>query len=263
VYSSITQELASQYALGYTSSNSKRDGSFRRIFVRVLTVVLSVFTLILIAEWEFFREFQSRFNQLAVRYFDHPTIVLGMIWYNYPVVRYLLGCLAVGAIVYAALRLATRIAYAADDMKARRPNMPAEVIGGFVVVFTLVFCSRGGFQHEPLRWGDAFKGRSEFANQMGLNGLYSLSSTALDMLTRGKAAGRWAASMPLPEARAVVRQMVLAPGEQLLDPQNRTVLRRGDSGSGLVLAPAGGKPLNVVVVMMESFAARFVGAVDG
>jgi Ca-activated chloride channel family protein len=35
VYSSITQELASQYALGYTSSNSKRDGGFRRIFVRV------------------------------------------------------------------------------------------------------------------------------------------------------------------------------------------------------------------------------------
>lgn len=35
VYGSITQELASQYALGYTSTNSKRDGSFRRIFVRV------------------------------------------------------------------------------------------------------------------------------------------------------------------------------------------------------------------------------------
>jgi len=35
VYSSITQELASQYTLGYTSSNTKRDGSFRRIFVRV------------------------------------------------------------------------------------------------------------------------------------------------------------------------------------------------------------------------------------
>jgi Ca-activated chloride channel homolog len=35
VYSSITQELAGQYVLGYTSSNSKRDGGFRRIFVRV------------------------------------------------------------------------------------------------------------------------------------------------------------------------------------------------------------------------------------
>jgi Ca-activated chloride channel family protein len=35
VYSSITQELASQYALGYTSNNPKRDGSFRKIFVRI------------------------------------------------------------------------------------------------------------------------------------------------------------------------------------------------------------------------------------
>jgi Ca-activated chloride channel family protein len=35
VYSSITKELANQYALGYTSSNPKQDGSFRRIFVRV------------------------------------------------------------------------------------------------------------------------------------------------------------------------------------------------------------------------------------
>src|SRR4030095_11513701 len=35
VYSSITQDLASPYALGYTSSNTKRDGSLRRIFVRV------------------------------------------------------------------------------------------------------------------------------------------------------------------------------------------------------------------------------------
>ena len=35
VYGSITQELANQYALGYTSSNAKRDGGYRRIFVRV------------------------------------------------------------------------------------------------------------------------------------------------------------------------------------------------------------------------------------
>jgi Ca-activated chloride channel homolog len=35
VYGSITKELASQYALAYTSKNPKRDGSFRRIAVRV------------------------------------------------------------------------------------------------------------------------------------------------------------------------------------------------------------------------------------
>lgn len=35
VYSSITKELANQYALGYTSNNPRRDGNFRRIFVRI------------------------------------------------------------------------------------------------------------------------------------------------------------------------------------------------------------------------------------
>ena len=35
VYDVITQELANQYAIGYTSKNPKQDGAFRRVVVRV------------------------------------------------------------------------------------------------------------------------------------------------------------------------------------------------------------------------------------
>ena len=35
VYSSIAQELASQYALGYVPKNPRRDGAFRRLTVRI------------------------------------------------------------------------------------------------------------------------------------------------------------------------------------------------------------------------------------
>jgi Ca-activated chloride channel family protein len=35
VYGSIADELATQYALGYTSKNAKRDGAYRRVIVRV------------------------------------------------------------------------------------------------------------------------------------------------------------------------------------------------------------------------------------
>jgi len=35
VYSAIAQELATQYALGYSSKNPKADGSYRRVIVRV------------------------------------------------------------------------------------------------------------------------------------------------------------------------------------------------------------------------------------
>lgn len=36
VYGSIAEELATQYALGYTSKNPKRDGAFRRVVVRLV-----------------------------------------------------------------------------------------------------------------------------------------------------------------------------------------------------------------------------------
>jgi VWFA-related protein len=35
IYSQIGDELSSQYMLGYTSRNSRRDGSWRRVVVRV------------------------------------------------------------------------------------------------------------------------------------------------------------------------------------------------------------------------------------
>jgi VWFA-related protein len=35
VYGLIAEELASQYSLGYTSKNPKRDGAYRRVIVRV------------------------------------------------------------------------------------------------------------------------------------------------------------------------------------------------------------------------------------
>jgi len=35
VYSTIAEELASQYSIGYTSKNPKRDGAYRRVVVRI------------------------------------------------------------------------------------------------------------------------------------------------------------------------------------------------------------------------------------
>jgi VWFA-related protein len=35
VYSSIAEELANQYAIGYTSKNPKHDGAYRKVIVRL------------------------------------------------------------------------------------------------------------------------------------------------------------------------------------------------------------------------------------
>jgi phosphoglycerol transferase MdoB-like AlkP superfamily enzyme len=231
----------------------------RSVYLWVWSVILLILTFILLSEFEFFREFQSRLNQLAFRYFDHPETVLGMIWYNYPVLKYVAGTLGVGLVIYIALRLALRWAYPPQE-PGHRVNYVGEILGAVVIVVVAVFGARGGFQGEPLQWGDAFKGNSEFANEMSLNGLYSLGEAVKDTFSRDQISSKWRGKMPMDDARLVVRAMLVARGEKLLDVKNRTVLREGDVGSNLVLKSTNGKPINVVIVKMESFSARFVGA---
>lgn len=231
----------------------------RRAFLWVWSLVIAGGMFTLLCEYEFFNEFQSRFNQLAVRYWKHPTTVGGMVWHNYPVFKYAtVGLLFFGA-VHVWMRLALRWSYPPE--KAGAPvNFTAESIGATVLVVGLVLGSRGGVQGEPIRWGDAFHGPNEYANQMSLNGLYSLANAVRDSVSRTATGAKWADEEALSVDRAAVRGLLLAPGEKLLDPENRTVLRQGDTGSTLRLTRADGKPVNVVVVMMESMSARFVGA---
>jgi phosphoglycerol transferase MdoB-like AlkP superfamily enzyme len=238
----------------------------RRAFVLALTVLVAVAGFLLVSEVEFFREFQTRYNQLAIRYLDHPEIVLPMIWYNYPVVRYLLAGAAGAAVIYLCLRAVVRWAGRAAAVPppfgtpAWRRAAVFEVAGGAVVVLAVLFGARGGFQSEPLRWGDAFKGDNEFVSQMSLNGLWCLFQAVRETASRGGEAKGWTDHLSHAEARDVVRGSLLAPGETAADPAGRTLLRKGDGGSSVLLRTASGKPANVVVVMMESFSARFSGS---
>jgi phosphoglycerol transferase MdoB-like AlkP superfamily enzyme len=244
----------------------------RRVFLWVATVFVAVVALLLVCEFEFFREFHSRFNQLAVRYLDQPQIVGGMVWYNYPVVRYVGGWLLLAIALHVALRLVLRHTWPLTA-GAPRTSVRAEAIGGALVAATIVLGCRGGVQGEPLAWGDAFRSDNEFTNQMSLNGAWCLGQALRDSFGRGAHAGGWAGRMPAQEARDVARRMVVAGRERLLDPAGRTVLRDGGGGgepsaaaaAGAapppVLRRADGRPVNVVVVMMESFSGRYCGAV--
>jgi phosphoglycerol transferase MdoB-like AlkP superfamily enzyme len=231
----------------------------RRVMNWLLTLGLSAAVLVLLAEFEFYREFQARYNQLAIRYLDQPTTVAGMAWYNYPVVPYVLVCLAGAAIIHLAVRFLLNWSYRAE--RASGPvRWPVEVLGGAAVVGMLVVGVRGGLQGEPLRWGDAFGGDNDYVSQMSLNGLWTLGSAMADTFDRGRQSSGWAKQLSPDEARQIARDLVVGPGETLNDPQARTVLRTGGS-STLRLSPTpSGRPYNVVVVMMESFSARYCGA---
>ena len=209
-------------------TNPWRGPRARRLYVLGLTLTVATALFLLVAEVEFFREFQTRYNQLAITYLDHPQIVGSMIWYNYPVVRYLLAGLAGAVALYFAFGAAVRWAGRAKARLTARPRSSGrhaalvEILGAAGVVAAIVVGARGGVQSEPLRWGDAFRGQNEFASQMGLNGLWCLFQAARDANNRGDKSKGWDNSFPVAQARDVVRQSLMATGESSTDPADRT-----------------------------------------
>jgi len=222
---------------------------------RSLIVLAAGVLLLGIAEAEFYREFESRFNALVFEYLGHPVIVGGMIWDGYPVLEFLLlwvillACFVGGCLYFYRRHLRPAAPTPGKGWRRLATN------GVFLVL--LVFAARGGFASEPLRWGDAFFSQNTFANHLALNGMFTLGRSAWDKMY-GKQ-DFWTKAMPAEEAQATARQMLLLPGEETLADAGHPLLRRQKE----VVPPlrsADGQPLNVVVILMESFSARFTGA---
>ena len=206
-----------------------------------------------VAEVEFYKEFQMRLGPLAYEYFstkaEHNAIVLGMVWHGYPVVRWTLVCLAVWAVFVWVQR---------RQFLPRVVNvgLVGRLVATLIVAGVTVICIRGGFQHTPLRWGNAYFSENTYANQMTGNGLWSLMDALRSSSSGQKLARQWKRRMPLDEAIQRARQIVLLPEEKLVEPEKYPLLRVSPPNEAVVK-----RPRNVVLVMMESFTARFNGAV--
>lgn len=218
---------------------------------------LTSFSLILllgVAEAEFYREFAVRFNNLVFEYLKHVGIVSGMIWDGYPVLRYLAGW---------ALLTAAFLGTERWWWQRCHPYRPAtgltvgkrlkHTLTSLPLMVLLVFAARGGIASEPLRWGDAFFSETTFANHLALNGMFTLGRSAWDTIYRKHSF--WATRQPAAEALATTNSMLLLPDDTPLATADYPLLRRPGA------TPAGqSRPKNVVVILMESFAGRYCGA---
>ena len=226
-----------------------------------LTAASSLALFLGLMEMDFYREFHQRLNGLVFQYVkEDPKTVMSMLWYGFPVVRYLLAW-AVGTwVLYVAFRGVDRVT---------RPPMPAAGTGAvraaapwyariavFVVVLLVcVVAARGTLrQGPPLRWGDAYTTDSNFANQLGLNGSLSLIAAAKSRFSDERT-NIWKATLEDPVAVGTVRDMLLTEHDKLVDPDTAPVRRDTTPPAEQTL------PIkNVVVILMESFAGHSVGA---
>ena len=227
----------------------------RRALVAWLTFSAAISILLGIIELDFYREFHQRLNSLVFQYLNEdPATVLSMIWHGFPVVTLLsawLGCSLLMWWLFSVAERKTR-AYALPDRRY------SYVTQGFAFSICLVICvvaARGTLrQGPPLRWGDAYTTHSMFANHLGLNPVLSLYNAAKTTFSAHRD-NIWKATLPAEQAQDITRDLVLTAHDQLLDADSAAIRR--------LFSPLADTQLpvrNVVVILMESFAGRYTGA---
>ncbi|MBC7991815.1 MAG: sulfatase-like hydrolase/transferase [Rhizobacter sp.] len=162
----------------------------------------------------------------------------GMVWQSYPVIWIVLGFLLWMLLCHwVFVQLWLRLAHA-PAMRLRNAR-----IAETVVVLLAVFVVHGKLSQYPLRWSDAVELPHSFAQSLALNPLQSLSDSW------SFRAQRLDDAQMRPDADAIRAFVGLPP------------LKPGEPISFLRTVPPkpGAEPVNVVLVLLESFAAHKTG----
>jgi phosphoglycerol transferase MdoB-like AlkP superfamily enzyme len=207
-----------------------------------------------VAGVHFFRYYGFRPNYLVIEH-GGDAEVLASVAKAYPLVAVALVGVGAGVAAWLVSRLVSRA------LARFAPGPPAGVARRWILpvlcVPLVAAAARGGFDHRPLNPSAASFSSNRVANEIAGNGVLNVAFAVKDM----------AGTDPL--KLADVQPAAPKPAEAVA--RAKTLLGRrgrfaGDSENPLarvVESPARDKPLNVVVIVMESFTARLVGHLGG
>lgn len=225
-----------------------------------LTVFFSLVTFLAVLELDFYKEFHQRLNSLVFEYMkEDPQTVLSMIWFGFPVIRYML---LIGALIFSFHKIVFFIDQKTQridtgGVKSIRHHVMRSAVFLIALLLTVVACRGTLRQGPPLRWGDAFFSEFTFANHLGLNGTFTLAKAGTALANKKDDNSFWLKGMSPDTATDLVRKGWLTPYDQLID-ADTAALRRITTPPTTAAAPA--KIKNVVIILMESFSGEYVGA---
>ena len=222
----------------------------RRIYVIVLSVIFGFLFMLSLAELRFFEAYGSRLNFLAVEYLSDAKMMFYTLYTDIGFWFTLLGAAIFIAIYVFALKYIIRKII---SLKFKAAIIP-EIVSYLLLIALLIFGIRGKLGQKALDWGAAFFSADSFANQLALNGCFTLANSIYE------------------EHRA---------GHDVSEPESgkyhyydtaaacRTVSHMLDlddicSAKGLELSPTQSGPRwdfnpNIVIIIMESWSAKYIG----
>ncbi len=233
-------------------------GRLKASRVTIVILFLSCMGLIFflsLVDLEYFGEFGTRLSRWVWEYIDHPDMVWYSMWSGYPVALYLLLW---GAIIFVFSSLVIRLGQKIFSRK-RKEGIVRPVVY-FVFCAALLFLgARGRTQLAPIDWGVAYFSPYGFANQLALNGVYTLGKSWWEdnREERGETLKRYH-FYPSSEALSAVQKLLYNPREKLTDPLHSLDRWYYPDSDSLQT-----KDYNIVIILLESWLARYVGVLGG
>ncbi len=227
-----------------------------RIVVLILFLsCMGLFFFLSLVDIEYFGEFGTRLSRWVWEYMDHPDMVWYSMWSAYPIALYLLLW---GAITFVFSTFVIRIGRRIFQQKQREGIIRPLVY--FILGAALLFLgARGRTQVAPIDWGVAYFSPYGFANQLALNGVYTLGKSWWEdnREERGEILKRYH-FYPSSEALSTVQRLLYNPREKLTDSLHSLERWYYPDTDSLQA-----KDYNVVIILLESWLARYIGALGG
>jgi phosphoglycerol transferase MdoB-like AlkP superfamily enzyme len=224
----------------------------RRLSQIILYIIFAIVFLLSLIDIEYFGEFGDHLGVWFYSYFDSFDIIWYTVTESFPVFWYVLGwILLTGLFVIIAGRF----------NRLFTTNSRGNVINNFIyfVILTALIAlgMRGGASLAPLDWGEAYHSNYYFANELSLNGTFTLSKNLYeyydDVSRHNPSRYRF---YDFDKALNTVQNAVVAPNDSLIEPEKS--LKRLSSYSKV-----DANKQNVVIIMLESWSAGFIGALGG
>jgi phosphoglycerol transferase MdoB-like AlkP superfamily enzyme len=222
---------------------AKKGPSFRtfwRKYVLYADIFLVTFVLLFnaISEFFFWNEFSTRYNFIAVDYLIYTTEVLGNIRESYPVGWIIAGVLISSFAIVWFIRKPV-----AHSLKQQVPFARRTVISLALLVFPVIT-----FLFATNKWKKF--SHNAYANELAANGLFEFGTAfnhnELDFYKFYKV-------LPDKEAFSIVRKDLATPNTRFINDDPYSIER-------MVTYTEPEKPMNVVLISVESFSSNFMDA---
>ena len=213
----------------------------RRLLVPCLIAAGAVASLIAIADCVYYAHAAKRFSYEPLLFFRMGGKLLEFAFGEHPV---LMPFLLAGVFLYwGILWYRTRHQFASTDQGIRFARVRI-TLWGLLLLGLCIIGIRGGLQSSPLRISDAYFSNDTVINHAALNPVYTFVRSLNEDRTIYEL-------IPSENALKTVRAAVAEPGERFRD--ERYPLARNSTGKKAT------SPYNVVLIIMESLTAEFMG----